>query len=119
MTNLLQISIDILGQLAEQHTEQVRQQGASQIQTLLAKVITVVQVSSLTQLARICPGRYFAENSVRCVFTVIQDKTDWERQIKLFISIASVLAAFDIKKAKGEDGISITPSGEYISSFIR
>ena len=67
-----------------------------------------VQVSSLTQLARICPGRYFAENSVRCVFTVIQDKTDWERQIKLFISIASVLAAFDIKKAKGEDCIPIT-----------
>ena len=74
---------------------------------------------SLTQLARICPGRHFAENSVRRVVTVIQDKADWEQQIKLFISIASVLAAFDIKKAKGKDGILITPSEEYIPNFIR
>ncbi|KAI5120028.1 hypothetical protein M0805_004657 [Coniferiporia weirii] len=49
---------------------------------------------------RFCSGRYFAENSI-------------------FISIASILAAFDITKAVDANGNLITPAVEYTASFAR
>ncbi|KAI0713249.1 cytochrome P450 [Earliella scabrosa] len=48
---------------------------------------------------RICPGRFMAIDS-------------------MWITIACVLAVFDIKKAIGEDGKEVTPDGEYISGFF-
>jgi hypothetical protein len=35
----------------------------------------------------------------------------------LWITVASLLAAFDITKAMGEDGKEIEPSGEYLSGL--
>ncbi|KAL5497934.1 hypothetical protein ACEPAH_2865 [Sanghuangporus vaninii] len=49
---------------------------------------------------RICPGRFFAENSV-------------------FIGIASVLAVFDISKVLDEHGVPISPVEDYTSAIIR
>ncbi|KAI5114921.1 hypothetical protein M0805_001012 [Coniferiporia weirii] len=49
---------------------------------------------------RICPGRFFAENAI-------------------FISIASILATFDISKALDAAGEPITPTVDYIESFLR
>ena len=46
LTYLLQIAVHIPGQLPEQHTEQIREERSRQIQPLLSKVITVVQISS-------------------------------------------------------------------------
>ncbi|KAJ7355324.1 hypothetical protein DFH08DRAFT_497235, partial [Mycena albidolilacea] len=47
---------------------------------------------------RACPGQFMAFDS-------------------LWIIIASLLAAFDITKAFGEDGKEIEPSGEYLSGL--
>ncbi|KAJ7924303.1 cytochrome P450 [Mycena leptocephala] len=47
---------------------------------------------------RACPGQFMAIDS-------------------LWITIASLLAAFDITKAMGEDGKEIEPSGEYLSGL--
>lgn len=49
---------------------------------------------------RICSGRHLADKAV-------------------FIGIASILSAFNIKKAIGEDGIPITPKVEYVEEFAR
>ncbi|KAL5478382.1 hypothetical protein ACEPAI_2566 [Sanghuangporus weigelae] len=49
---------------------------------------------------RICPGRFFAENSI-------------------FIGVASILAAFSIEKAVDERGVPITPTEDYLSSIVR
>ncbi|KAF9490983.1 cytochrome P450 [Pleurotus eryngii] len=49
---------------------------------------------------RICPGRYFAMDS-------------------LWISIASILATFDIEKAKDEQGQDIEPDIQWIPGFSR
>jgi len=49
---------------------------------------------------RICPGQRWAEQL-------------------LFIVAASILAAFDIEKAIGEDGKPIAPNEEYFQSFVR
>ena len=48
---------------------------------------------------RICPGRYMAHES-------------------LWISIASIVAAFDITKAVDEHGNAIEPNGEYTDDFL-
>ncbi|KAJ7626738.1 cytochrome P450 [Mycena rosella] len=48
---------------------------------------------------RICPGRHMATSSV-------------------FITVASILAAFNITKTVGDDGKLIEPSQEYTSSLI-
>ncbi|EJD01786.1 cytochrome P450 [Fomitiporia mediterranea MF3/22] len=48
---------------------------------------------------RICPGRHFAENSVRT-------------------ESASILAAFNITKALDENGNSVTPKAEYTPNFL-
>ncbi|KII84600.1 hypothetical protein PLICRDRAFT_179410 [Plicaturopsis crispa FD-325 SS-3] len=48
---------------------------------------------------RICPGRYLALSS-------------------LYMTIASVLATFNIEKAVDADGLPITPSGEYMPSGV-
>ncbi|THG92868.1 hypothetical protein EW145_g8555, partial [Phellinidium pouzarii] len=37
----------------------------------------------------------------------------------LFISVASILAAFDIDRARDESGAQIVPSGEYVEDFVR
>ncbi|TBU28897.1 cytochrome P450 [Dichomitus squalens] len=47
---------------------------------------------------RICPGRFLAMGSV-------------------WMAIASLSATMDIRKAKGPDGIKITPKGEYTSGL--
>ncbi|KAL5520722.1 hypothetical protein ACEPAF_2724 [Sanghuangporus sanghuang] len=49
---------------------------------------------------RICPGRFFAENSV-------------------FIGIASILAVFNIERALDENGVPITPIEDYTSNIVR
>ena len=49
--------------------------------------------------SRLCPGREFALSSI-------------------FIAVASVLSAFDIGKAVGEDGSPITPSGEFVTGLL-
>ncbi|THH03671.1 hypothetical protein EW145_g6097 [Phellinidium pouzarii] len=49
---------------------------------------------------RICPGRHMAMNTI-------------------FLTVSSVLSAFDIQKAIGQDGRPITPTGAYVSSLIR
>ncbi|KAL5478381.1 hypothetical protein ACEPAI_2565 [Sanghuangporus weigelae] len=49
---------------------------------------------------RICPGRFFAENSV-------------------FIGAASIMAMFDIQKAVDEHGTQITPAEDYVSGIVR
>ncbi|KAL5520723.1 hypothetical protein ACEPAF_2725 [Sanghuangporus sanghuang] len=49
---------------------------------------------------RVCPGRFFAENSV-------------------FIGIASILAVFNIEKALDENGVPITPVEDYTSNIVR
>lgn len=51
-------------------------------------------------VSRICPGRHLANDSI-------------------FITIASVVATFDISKSVGADGKFITPSGEYSSGLLR
>jgi hypothetical protein len=43
--DLLEMSIDVLGQLLEQHPEQPRQQWSRQIQPLLPEMISVVELS--------------------------------------------------------------------------
>ncbi|RPD65871.1 cytochrome P450 [Lentinus tigrinus ALCF2SS1-7] len=48
---------------------------------------------------RICPGRFMAVDSI-------------------WITIASVLSMFEIRKAVGEDGKQITPDGEYHRAFL-
>ncbi|KAI0646809.1 cytochrome P450 [Trametes meyenii] len=48
---------------------------------------------------RICPGRFMALDS-------------------MWITIASVLALFEIRQAVDEDGKEITPDGEYIRGFL-
>ena len=48
---------------------------------------------------RICPGRFMALDT-------------------MWITIASILAVFDIVKAKDEEGKEITPSGEYLEDFL-
>ncbi|KAJ7235514.1 cytochrome P450 [Mycena rebaudengoi] len=48
---------------------------------------------------RICPGRHMAMSS-------------------LWISIASILAAFDISEAVGEDGNDVEPSYEYEPGIV-
>ena len=49
---------------------------------------------------RACPGRDFAEASI-------------------WLAAASIVALFDIGKAKNQWGKEITPSGEYVSGFVR
>ncbi|KAH8103696.1 cytochrome P450 [Phellopilus nigrolimitatus] len=49
---------------------------------------------------RICPGRFFVENSI-------------------FIGVSSILSAFDIQKSVDNRGAPIIPSAEYTSHFIR
>ena len=49
---------------------------------------------------RVCPGRYMAYEFI-------------------WITIVSVLASFNIEKAKDEHGRLIIPSGTYIEGFIR
>ena len=36
----------------------------------------------------------------------------------MWFNIVSILAAFNLTKAKGKDGAEITPSGEYIMGFL-
>lgn len=48
---------------------------------------------------RICAGRHMAYES-------------------MWFNIVSILAAFNLTKAKGKDGAEITPSGEYIMGFL-
>ena len=48
---------------------------------------------------RICPARYMARNA-------------------LWIAIASILATFNISKARDEEGNEIEPADEYTSGFI-
>jgi cytochrome P450 len=48
---------------------------------------------------RICPGRLMAYES-------------------MWFTIVSVLAAFDVMRAKDEHGAEITPTGEYIMGFL-
>lgn len=55
--------------------------------------------SNLNVYDRVCPGKHFAEDS-------------------LFITMASILATFDISKALDEEGMEITPSAEYTDSAI-
>ena len=47
LANLLQIPVHILGELAEEHTEQVSEQRTGQVKTLLSEVITIVEVAAL------------------------------------------------------------------------
>ncbi|THH07207.1 hypothetical protein EW145_g3537 [Phellinidium pouzarii] len=49
---------------------------------------------------RVCSGRFLADNSI-------------------FLSIASILAAFRIEKALDVNGVPITPPVEYVESFLR
>ncbi|KAI5116166.1 hypothetical protein M0805_002850 [Coniferiporia weirii] len=49
---------------------------------------------------RICPGRYFAESSI-------------------FITVASILAAFNVEKALDANGNPVTPALGYTSTFVR
>ncbi|KAI5121914.1 hypothetical protein M0805_000243 [Coniferiporia weirii] len=49
---------------------------------------------------RICPGMYFAENTI-------------------FIVVASILAVFDIQKALDDKGMPITPNEDYTPNLIR
>lgn len=37
----------------------------------------------------------------------------------MFIVIASILSAFNITKALDEDGVPITPEGDYTPTFVR
>ncbi|KAJ7184917.1 cytochrome P450 [Mycena filopes] len=48
---------------------------------------------------RICPGRYMATSSI-------------------WVTVANILAAFDITKPKGDDGRLIEPTYEYLSELI-
>lgn len=48
---------------------------------------------------RVCPGRFLARDSV-------------------WITVACVLALFDVRPAKDADGKPIIPSGEYENSFL-
>ena len=47
LANLLQIPVHILGELAEEHTEEVGKQGPRKVKPLFPKVITVIEVSTL------------------------------------------------------------------------
>ena len=47
MTHLLQITVDILRELPEEHTEQACQQRTGQIKTLLPEMVTIIQFPSL------------------------------------------------------------------------
>ena len=49
---------------------------------------------------RACPGRDFAE-------------------VSIWLAAASIISLFDIGKAKDQWGKEITPSGEYVSGFVR
>ena len=48
---------------------------------------------------RICPGRYFAADTI-------------------WIAMAHILATFDIEKAIDKDGKEIEPSGEYTAGIL-
>ncbi len=56
--------------------------------------------SALITTCRICPGRFFAMDS-------------------LWISVASILATFNIEKAKDEQGRDIEPGIQWIPGFSR
>jgi CRP-like cAMP-binding protein len=45
-TDLLQVTVHILRQLAEEHAEEVRQQRPSQVQALLSEMVSVVQLAA-------------------------------------------------------------------------
>ena len=45
--NLLQVSVNILGELPEEHAEEVGQQRSSKIQSLLSEMVTIIEVSPL------------------------------------------------------------------------
>ena len=49
---------------------------------------------------RLCPGRDFAEASI-------------------WLAAANILALFDVSKATDQWGNDLTPSGEYVSGFVR
>jgi len=49
---------------------------------------------------RVCPGRYMADNTV-------------------WLTIASVLATFNLGKAKDADGNEIAVTGEFTNTFFR
>lgn len=49
---------------------------------------------------RICPGRWLAYDL-------------------LWLTMASVIAVFDVEKAKDEHGVPITPNGEYAHGFTK
>ena len=49
---------------------------------------------------RICPGRFLADASI-------------------FMSMAMLLAAFDIKKARDDDGTEVAPSLSFVPGSVR
>ncbi|KAH8115965.1 cytochrome P450 [Phellopilus nigrolimitatus] len=49
---------------------------------------------------RFCPGKFFADSAV-------------------FLGVASILSTFDIQKALDENGVPITPTEEYTTTFVR
>jgi hypothetical protein len=51
-------------------------------------------------MLRVCPGRYLALNGI-------------------WIMAASMIAVFDITKAKGGDGQDITPTGKFLDGLVR
>lgn len=46
LDTLLQVAVDVASELLEQDTEQTGEQGTSQVETLLAKVVTVVELAT-------------------------------------------------------------------------
>ena len=45
-TNLLKVTVHVLGELAEQHAEQVREKGTREVKALFTEVVTVIEVSA-------------------------------------------------------------------------
>jgi hypothetical protein len=67
---------------------------------LLDSVLLLTQIIYSCGICRICPGMHFADAS-------------------LFITIASILAVFDISKALDEQGEEITPPGAFTDRGVK
>lgn len=51
-------------------------------------------------LPRVCPGQFLADNNV-------------------WLVLATLIATMNIRKARGEDGVEITPRLDYTSGIVR
>jgi len=84
---------------------------------LLASVI-VATIELISNTHRRCPGRHFALNSV-CIIILFSATAQTDTYfVQIYITIASILSAFNISKPIDQHGREYEPDVEYTAGLV-